>query len=618
MAENRPGTIVWCMGGTQHTIGNNNTRSYCVLQLALGNIGKSGGGANIFRGHDNVQGATDLGVLSHTLPGYYGLKPGSWAHWARVWDTDLEYLKARFDPTPVIGDGGKEVQPMNYKGIPVSRWIDGVNEDRENIGQRDNVRAMVLWGHAVNSQTRGHEMKAAMEKLDLMVVIDPYPTHAAVMNDRTEGTYLLPASTQFETYGSVTASNRSIQWRDKVVDPVWESLPDHTIAWPSSRASSASRTSYFKNIKRECADRRAGRRGRHPRDQQGDVDDRLHRPEPRAAQAARGEPQDLRHHLAARRGRSRQTATSTECRGLRGATRTPSSPTVNTKGEMVTKKGHPGTPVLYNPSMAVGDGGLTFRARFGVERNGVNLLAEGVHSVSSDLTDGYPGVQPQGAEAARVVGRPHRRGEGGGRGQELEDRPLRRHPARRHQPWLRAVRQRQGPRRGVDLPGSGADPSRASVLAGSRAGREVPDLRGPQALLPVADALRVVPGHRPLRSSSRSSSRAAVSSSTRAEARSSGPPRGWRSCSRTCSSRSTPRTRTIGASPTDKWSGSRRRRKGTVTIKAKAMVTRRVAPGVVWTPFHFGGYFGGEDLLAKYPGRDRTPYVRVATPATPP
>ena len=60
MAENRPGTIVWCMGGTQHTIGNNNTRAYCVMQLALGNMGVSGGGANIFRGHDNVQGATCL------------------------------------------------------------------------------------------------------------------------------------------------------------------------------------------------------------------------------------------------------------------------------------------------------------------------------------------------------------------------------------------------------------------------------------------------------------------------------------------------------------------------------------------------------------------------------
>jgi formate dehydrogenase major subunit len=61
------------MGGTQHTNGNNNTRAYCVLQLALGNMGVAGGGTNIFRGHDNVQGATDLGVLMDTLPGYYGL-----------------------------------------------------------------------------------------------------------------------------------------------------------------------------------------------------------------------------------------------------------------------------------------------------------------------------------------------------------------------------------------------------------------------------------------------------------------------------------------------------------------------------------------------------------------
>ena len=52
------------MGGTQHSNGNNNTRAYCILQLALGNMGTAGGGTNIFRGHDNVQGATDLGVLS--------------------------------------------------------------------------------------------------------------------------------------------------------------------------------------------------------------------------------------------------------------------------------------------------------------------------------------------------------------------------------------------------------------------------------------------------------------------------------------------------------------------------------------------------------------------------
>ena len=50
-----------------------------------------------------------------------------------------------------------------------------------------------------------------MEKLDMLVVIDPYPTMSAVMSEKKDGLYLLPASTQFETYGSVTASNRSMQ-----------------------------------------------------------------------------------------------------------------------------------------------------------------------------------------------------------------------------------------------------------------------------------------------------------------------------------------------------------------------------------------------------------------------
>ena len=61
MAKNRPSTLIWCMGATQKTVGNANVRAFCILQLALGNVGVSGGGANIFRGHDNVQGATDLG-----------------------------------------------------------------------------------------------------------------------------------------------------------------------------------------------------------------------------------------------------------------------------------------------------------------------------------------------------------------------------------------------------------------------------------------------------------------------------------------------------------------------------------------------------------------------------
>src|SRR3990167_8318329 len=153
MAKNRPSSIVWCMGQTQHTIGNAMVRAFCIFQLALGNIGKMGGGANIFRGHDNVQGATDIGPNPDSLPGYYGIVPGAFAHWAKVWNVDLEWLKKQY-----------AAGMMNNPGITVSRWIDGVTEKNELIDQDPNLRAMIFWGHAPNSQSRGKEMVDAMKK----------------------------------------------------------------------------------------------------------------------------------------------------------------------------------------------------------------------------------------------------------------------------------------------------------------------------------------------------------------------------------------------------------------------------------------------------------------------
>lgn len=81
-------------------------------------------------------------------------------------------------------------------------------------------------------------MKRAMDKLDLLVVVDPYPSATAAMAampgkaedlNPNRAVYLLPAATQFETSGSCTASNRSLQWREKVIEPLWESRSDHMI-----------------------------------------------------------------------------------------------------------------------------------------------------------------------------------------------------------------------------------------------------------------------------------------------------------------------------------------------------------------------------------------------------
>jgi formate dehydrogenase major subunit len=371
MAENRPGTIVWCMGGTQHTNGNNNTRAYCILQLALGNMGVSGGGANIFRGHDNVQGATDFCILSHSLPGYYGLSAGSWKHWSRVWDVDYEWVKSRFDQGSYEKAKGKDVSPMNTKGIPVSRWIDGVLEDKNNIAQKDNVRAMVFWGHAPNSQTRGAEMVEAMNKLDLMVIIDPYPTASAVMHTRQDGVYLLPACTQFETYGSVTASNRSLQWRDKVIDPMFESLPDHTIIYKFAKklgfADELTKHIAVNNDEPNIEDiTREFNKGMWTIGYTGQSPERMKTQQQNWGTfnfdtlLAEGGPANGEYY-----------GLPWPCWGT---------------AEMK----HPGTPILYDPSKPVAEGGLNFRARFGVERDGVSLLADGSYPQGNELKDGHP------------------------------------------------------------------------------------------------------------------------------------------------------------------------------------------------------------------------------------
>ncbi len=131
----------------------------------------------------------------------------------------------------------------------------------------------------------------------MLVVIDPYPSATAAMaamparsEDRTNrAVYLLPAATQFETSGSVTASNRSLQWREKVIEPLFESKPDQTIMYQfAKKFGFADQLVGKKDGKQniQVRERRAGDRGHPARNQPRRLDHRLHRPEPGAAEGA--------------------------------------------------------------------------------------------------------------------------------------------------------------------------------------------------------------------------------------------------------------------------------------------------------------------------------------------
>ena len=139
-AKQRPSTFIWCMGGTQHTVGTANVRAYCNLLLATGNVGTFGGGANIFRGHCNVQGATDIGLDIVTLPLYYGLVEGAWKHWARVWEVEYDYLQSRFDEVPAKSGrpARNRKQNMEMPGIPWTRWFDATLANPDDVDQRDS------------------------------------------------------------------------------------------------------------------------------------------------------------------------------------------------------------------------------------------------------------------------------------------------------------------------------------------------------------------------------------------------------------------------------------------------------------------------------------------------
>ena len=233
---------------------------------------------------------------------------------------------------------------------------------------------MVAWGHAANSITRQPVMREGLDKLDLLLVVDPHPTTFAISGNRKNGTYLLPAGTSFESAGSVTASNRSIQWREQVVKPIFESKQDIEIMYLFAKKFGFAEQ-LCKNIEvqdtcpswRTCCARinrscwAIGMSGQSPERLKSHM---LHQED--------FDPVTLRADSGPNKG---------DYFGLPW-------PCWGTPDQK-----HPGSLHLYDTKVPVKEGGSGFRARWGVERNGVTLLAEGSYPEGSESRAAIPSSQ---------------------------------------------------------------------------------------------------------------------------------------------------------------------------------------------------------------------------------
>src|SRR5216683_1188362 len=310
------------MGQTQHTNANAVVRASNILMLALGNVGRSGGGCNIYRGHDNVQGATDVGPNPDTLPGYYPVAvPGSWVHWANVWNVDLDWLKKRYASEAM----------MAKPGMTVSRWIDGVLERNEAIDQDSNLRALFFWGHAPNSQ-----------------------------------------------------------WRERVIEPLFESRTDQMIMYQMAVKLGFGDQFLGKRDGKQNLRLVKGKGGEEP-----SMEDTLRNEINKGAWTigyTGQSPERLQAHMrnmhvfdvkSLRAHGGKDAKTGYDLTGDYFGLPWPCYGTAAIK--------HPGSPNLYDTSKHVMDGGGNFRANFGVEKDGVNLLAEdGSYSKGAEITTGYP------------------------------------------------------------------------------------------------------------------------------------------------------------------------------------------------------------------------------------
>ncbi|SDW73514.1 NAD-dependent formate dehydrogenase catalytic subunit /NAD-dependent formate dehydrogenase iron-sulfur protein [Ruegeria halocynthiae] len=196
-AQAKAGLIFWGMGVSQHIHGTDNSRCLISLALMTGNVGKPGAGLHPLRGQNNVQGASDAGLIPMFLPDYQSVADDSIrAKFNNVWNSD---------------------DFSNEKGLTVTEIIDQIY-----VG---NIKGMYIQGEnpAMSDPDVGHA-REALAKLELMIVQDIFLTETANYAD-----IILPASALYEKNGTVSNTNRQVQRVRPAVTPPGEAREDWKI-----------------------------------------------------------------------------------------------------------------------------------------------------------------------------------------------------------------------------------------------------------------------------------------------------------------------------------------------------------------------------------------------------
>ena len=251
----RVATILYALGWTQHTTGAQMLRTGALVQLLCGNIGVAGGGMNALRGHSNIQGLTDLGILSASLPGYLTLpnekeqdyeqfiatrtpkplRPGQMNYWANYSKFHVSLMKAWWGPAATAQNNWAfDYLPKLDKPYDLLQAFELMHQGKMNgyIAQGFNPLA---------SLANSNNVREGLKKLKFLIVMDPLVTETSEFwKNHGEYNDVDPASIQTEVFrlpttcfaeedGAIVSSSRVLQWHWKAADAPGEAKTDITI-----------------------------------------------------------------------------------------------------------------------------------------------------------------------------------------------------------------------------------------------------------------------------------------------------------------------------------------------------------------------------------------------------